>query len=142
MNPAPWLTDVQNEYLSENESIPWYLDTYSSKSIFSDLRSRNNEHRRSNGEIFVAKQKKNPTYNAFERDIGVVNVFFDKNTISKYEKTNRLSIFEFLVQIGSTLGFYMGISVLSMVEIIYWFGFRLFEAMLRKNCKKINCKET
>ena len=142
MNPAPWLTDVQNEYLSENESIPWYLDTYSSKSIFSDLRSRNNEHSNSYEEIFVTKQKKNPTYNAFEKDIGVVNVFFDKSTISKYEKANRLSTFEFLVQIASTLGFYMGISILSLVEIIYWFGFRLFEGMFRNTSKKIDCKDT
>ena len=80
-----------------------------------------------NDELFVAKQKTNPTYNAFEKDIGVVHIFFDKKTVSKYEKGNRLSTFEFLVQIASTLGFYMGISVLSLVEIIYWFGFRLFE---------------
>ena len=127
INPVPWLSDVQNEYTSVNETIPWYLDDKSSKSRFPDKRSRYQGNSIENDELFVAKQKTNPTYNAFEKDIGVVHIFFDKKTVSKYEKGNRLSTFEFLVQIASTLGFYMGISVLSLVEIIYWFGFRLFE---------------
>ena len=125
--PAPWISDVQNEFLSASQGIPWYLDANSSKARFSNIRSKYPEGNVEDGEIFVAKLRKNPTYDAFEKDIGVVHVFFDKDTAPKFEKASRLTDSGFIVQIASSLSFFMGISVLSLLEIIYWFIIRRLE---------------
>ena len=68
----------------------------------------------------------NPNYDAFEKDIGMINVFFEKSHIPRYVRVNRMSDFDFVAQIGGSLGLFMGISLISIVEIIYWLVIRVF----------------
>ena len=70
---------------------------------------------------------KHPTYSAYERDIGTVNVFFGNAHSTKYIKKNRMSGFGFLSQVGGSVGLAMGISMISVVELFYWFTIRLFK---------------
>ena len=84
-----------------------------------------NAHEKSNL-IFLSEFEAEQTYDAFKKDIGIVNIFFGKEKISRYLTSNRMSNSEFLVQIGGSLGFYMGVSIISVIEIFYWFTFRLF----------------
>ena len=88
---------------------------------FSDKRSRIDEE---GNDLFTLDIHE---YNAFEKDIGIINVFFKEKKIMKYVTENRMSFFDFLSQIGGSLGLVMGISIISLFEIIYWFTFRLFE---------------
>ena len=81
-------------------------------------------------EIFATKLKMNPNYNAFEKDIGIVNVFFAKEHVPQYVKANRWTVFDFLSQIGGSLGLFMGISVISVAEVFYWFVFRFLGKIL------------
>ena len=124
INPAPWVNIAQEEYRKANQTVPWYLDTSSSAYItrFTDKRSNGRE----TNLIFTSEVNENPTYNAFEKDIGIINVFFKDKKIMRYVTANRMSFFDFLSQIGGSLGLVMGISIISLVEIIYWFTFRLF----------------
>ena len=129
MNPAPWTRDAQNEYLAANESVPWYLETDESKSSigrrrFSDQRSRYIEQRNGQDAIFAGKWKAKPYYNAFEKDIGFLNVFFSQTKVTQYVKANKGSYFDFISQMGGSLGGFMGISILSLIEILYWISFR------------------
>ena len=138
VNPSPWITDAQNEFLRANQTIPSYLATISSDESdksekFSSERSRLRGENVDKDELFAAKVKMNPNYNAFEKDIGVVNVFFAKEHVPKYMKANRWSIFDFMSQIGGSLGLFMGISFISVAEIFYWFIFRLFGQLLSPN---------
>ena len=131
MNPAPWTRNAQNEYLAANESVPWYLETEESristgKRRFSDQRSRYIEQRNGQDAIFADKWKAKPYYNAFEKDIGFLNVFFSQKKVTRYVKANKGSYFDFISQMGGSLGSFMGISILSLVEIFYWICFRLF----------------
>ena len=79
------------------------------------------------------------TYNAYERDIAVVNIFFGKTTAtgnfgcflgntkvycSEYEKTLKMTNVDFLANIGGLFGLCMGFSIISFVEIIYWIVFK------------------
>ena len=75
----------------------------------------------------------NPNYNAFEKDIGIVNVFFAKEHVPQYVKANRWTVFDFLSQIGGSLGLFMGISVISVAEVFYWFVFRFLGKILSPN---------
>ena len=131
INPAPWTSDVQNEYLAANESVPWFLETNETKIAmggrrFSDLRSRYLKQKNGRGAIFADKMRMNPYYNAFEEDIGVLNVFFSEEKVTRYVKANKGSTFDFISQMGGSLGGFMGISILSIVEIFYWVFFRFF----------------
>ena len=130
LNPAPWTYTAQNEYRNANISVPWFLNTNSGNNIsshtkFSDKRSK---LERNHGwtEVFGTMLRKNPTYNAFDKDIGIVNVFFNDGEILRYVKANQMSFFDFMSQIGGSLGLVMGISITSLVEIFYWITFRLY----------------
>ena len=78
------------------------------------------------GMLHTAKLISNPTYDAFEKDIGMINIFFEKSHITRYVRANRMSTFDFVAQIGGSLGLFMGISLISIVEIIYWLLLRFF----------------
>ena len=76
--------------------------------------------------MFPSQMKGDQTYDAFKKDIGIVNIFFGEERILKYVTLNRMSTLDFLSQIGGSLGLFMGISIISVIELIYWFTFRLF----------------
>ena len=65
-------------------------------------------------------------YDAFKEDIAVVKVFFGQPYITKYRTEIRMSGFEFLSLVGGNVGLAMGMSIISIAELIYWFTFRLF----------------
>ena len=136
MNPAPWTYLAQNEFAnaSPNGSLPWYLQTDSTKwKVLHDRKTKFPDQRRKvtdigteNSALFISELKENPTYNAFENDIGTVNIFFGKSYTTRYIKKNRMSEIDFLAQVGGAVGLAMGISIISLVELIYWFTLRLF----------------
>ena len=80
--------------------------------------------------MFPSQLEDNPTYDAFEKDIGILNIFFGDEKISKYVTENRMSSYGFISQIGGSLGFVMGVSLISLIEIIYWFIVRLFQKLV------------
>ena len=45
--------------------------------------------------------------------------------ISEYETSQRMTFTDFLASLGGIFGLYLGFSILSFVEIIYWFTFML-----------------
>jgi hypothetical protein len=137
INPAPWVNTAQNEYIISNQSIPWFLDTTTSKkrilqggnfklvskksARFSDKRTRNQKE---GTDLFPLDIEKSPKYNAFKKDIGIINVFFSKKEVLKFVTKNRMSTADFMYQIGGSLGFVMGVSLISLIEIAYWLCFR------------------
>ena len=76
-------------------------------------------------------------YDAYKRDIGIVTIFFSDKEITKFVKSNRMSTYGFLAQIGGSLGFAMGISIISVIEFVYWFTFQLFRNITYKKHGKI-----
>ena len=148
MNPAPWTYLAQIEYqnAAPNDSLPWYLETDPKKKKFfpkkgrvlrfSDQRKKSSNEMALKNALFKSEIMKHPTYNAFEKDIGTVNVFFGNAHSTKYIKKNRMSGFGFLSQVGGSVGLAMGISMISFVELIYWFTIRLFKDVKSKTITK------
>ena len=85
-------------------------------------------------------------YNAYERDIAVVNIFFGKTSVlglpvsltsskklvdelpsflAEFERSPKMTWFDFISSFGGFCGLCLGISFVSVVEIIYWFSIRL-----------------
>ena len=59
----------------------------------------------------------NPTYNAYEKDIAMVNFYFDKSSILQYIRQERMTKVDYISQIGGLLGLFMGISFISGMAI-------------------------
>ena len=132
-NPAPWMTAAQEDFKNANQTIPWYLNTNSTQNSkatattkFPNQRPKFPDQQKKSSLIFLSELEGEQTYDAFKKDIGIVNIFFGKEKILKYVTSNRMSNSEFVVQIGGSLGFYMGVSIISVIEIIYWFTFQFF----------------
>ena len=85
-------------------------------------------------------QKGNPKYNAYEEDIAVLNLFFgdstafgddDKQRIvlsffcTEFERSLKMTWVDFMSQFGGNCGLCLGISLLSVIEIFYWFSVKL-----------------
>ena len=137
INPAPWINIAQTEYTNANQTVPYFLDTAgstkSNEKRFSDQRSNRGVEGDNSNLIFTANLEENPAYDAFKKDIGIINVFFKDKKIMQYVTANRMSFFDFLSQIGGSLGLVMGISLISIVEIFYWLFFRLLPSLGGEN---------
>ena len=88
-------------------------------------------------------QGNHASYNAFEHDIAVVNIFYGRSTATgwkfystalldsfyflEYEKTPRMTEIDFISNVGGLLGLFMGFSLISLFEIIYWFIIKTFK---------------
>jgi hypothetical protein len=125
INPAPWVSLAQNEYITSNLTIPGYLVTDPSKkwintTQFSNTRTRFPTGNVDDTEMFSSAARKHPTYDAFEKDIGIVNVFFARPVLSKYITSNKMSTADFASAIGGSLGGILGLSYISVVEMAYW----------------------
>ena len=70
-------------------------------------------------------ENRDKEYNAFEEDIAVVNIFFGKDSLPEYETDPRMTIWDFISNIGGLLGVCAGISILSCAEIFYWLVVRM-----------------
>ena len=79
-------------------------------------------------------------YNAYEKDIAIVNIFFGKSTVfgkkpqfyshekkcfPEFERSPKMTWLDFISGFGGICGLCLGISFVSVVEILYWFSIRL-----------------
>ena len=84
-------------------------------------------------------------YNAWEEDIAVVNIFFGKETVMgeksliisikpdfylEFERSIRMGPVDFIASLGGLFGLFLGFSIVSFVEIIYWIVVRGSRNML------------
>ena len=72
----------------------------------------------------------------FKRDISVLNFFFDTPIITQIGLEMRVSMFDKLSAIGGTLGLYTGISIITIVETIWWLIRFIIYGVRRKKYKK------
>ena len=101
-----------NYYISE---VPLFVDE---GNYFSNRRS----FKESNiaNAIFQQKVKQSPTYEAYEKDIAIVNFFFGKSTFWQFERAENMTWSDYIAQLGGILGLFLGFSVVSAIEIVYW----------------------
>ena len=126
MNPAPRMSTAQNELINASQTVPWYLDT-DTTTMDTNMRQFPNTRKDMANHMFPSQSTGKLYYDAYKKDIGILNIFFSEKKILKYVTKNRMSNFDFLSQIGGSLGLAMGISIISVIEVIYWFAFRLFK---------------
>lgn len=77
-------------------------------------------------------------YNAYEKDIAVVSFYFGEPTVFEYHRKPTLTWVGFFSQMGGLLGLCLGFSIASMVEVVYWFGFRMWISCRKKDTQVAN----
>ena len=70
-----------------------------------------------------------------KKDISVLNFFFDTPIITKIRLEMRVSMFDKLSAIGGTLGLYTGISIITMIETLWWLVQFVIHAFTRNRTK-------
>ena len=63
-------------------------------------------------------------YEAYEKDIAVLKVFFDSTTVMLYETQPTQSWIDYFSAVGGALGLCIGLSIMTVIEII-WLCFRI-----------------
>ena len=66
-------------------------------------------------------------YNAYEKDIAVVNFYFESTTCMEFIRDIFTSEIDFISNMGGILGLCMGISFISGFELVYWFTIKMFK---------------
>ena len=76
--------------------------------------------------VFNAKNAASPNYDAYEKDIAMVTFFFESTTAFEYSRDERMTLIQYISQMGGLMGLCTGFSFISAVEIVYWFTIRYF----------------
>ena len=99
LNTAPWSSTAISEYLESNATIPWFLKTFESDRSSNASQSSNFRYLGKEMEsiaLFDSDINTNPIYDAYQRDNGIMNVFFGGKMIMTFTKKNQMSIVEFI----------------------------------------------
>ena len=78
-------------------------------------------------QIFKKKAAKEEEkfYNAYEKDVAIVNFYFESTTCFEFVRNLRKTWTDFISDLGGILGLCMGISFVSAVELLYWLTIRM-----------------
>ena len=109
------------QYKKDTEKVPDFLD----KSGFFSNQRRFIEAEKWPNLVLRSQVEQAPTYNAYERDIARVHFYFDKSSILQFTRQKRMTIVDYISQMGGLLGLFIGFSFISGAELIYWLTFRL-----------------
>ena len=121
MNPSLLSELIKKEFWKyKNGTMPDYIaptvNKLPSTRLFltSDLKKQNL--------VFKTDFEKHQDYNAYERDISIVNFYFEQAFVQQYKRQPSLNIQDFISQVGGLIGLAVGMSFLSIFEIIWYFA--------------------
>ena len=112
LRPVKFAIQVEKEYESYNQS-PYYFTLESS--------IRNYSNTIAMGDIFTQNEK---TYDAYEKDIALVHIFFRKATIIQMGSSQRMGWVDYFSNVGGLLGLVLGMGIVSLIELV-WLCLRL-----------------
>ena len=68
------------------------------------------------GDVFTQSTK---TYEAYERDIAIVRIFFQKSTVLQIGSQPRMTWIDYFSTVGGLLGLVLGMGIISFIEVIW-----------------------
>jgi len=74
-----------------------------------------------NGDIFTQNQK---TYDAYDEDIAVVQIYFKKSTVFQMGSQPRMTWIDYFSTVGGLMGLVLGMGIVSIIELV-WLCLRL-----------------
>jgi hypothetical protein len=131
MNPSIWKDQVENEYRVSVGEIPEYIKP--NERNMPNIRRYVNSDAEAESLTFKNAMEIQPTYDAFEKDIAIVDFYFSKPTIVQFKRSESMTWINYISQIGGLLGLAMGFSIISAIEIVYWGTIRLCRNVISRN---------
>ena len=131
MNPPIWTQMVQEEFKGGNIDVPDYAKPNTTK--LSNIRKSIIDPGMVKDLTFLHYYKNHKTYNAFEKDIAIVNFYFDQLSVVQFRRSLRMTMIDFVSQMGGLLGLGLGFSFVSAMEIVYWITIRLCRNIMDSN---------
>ncbi len=110
LKPQMWADEVLQQYPNDITRPIFLSDVVSSTRTLTSSVSMQ--------KIFT---KINRTYDAYDEDIAVLNVYFDKPTLIQFETRASQTWTNFLSNVGGILGLCIGLSIVSIAEILWLF---------------------
>ena len=109
ITPEIWGRQVLDDYQQSQGSVPSYLSY-----IDSSKRTIKDSYVLSN--FFRGLPK---DYDAYEKDIAVLEVFFGTSTVMKFQSQKSQSWLDYLSSVGGALGLCIGLSIITVVELVW-----------------------
>ncbi len=69
------------------------------------------------------------SYDAYEKDIAILNVFFDSPTSLLYSTKESRNWFDFISTVGGNGGLFIGFSLVTLIELL-WLTLRLLKMFI------------
>jgi hypothetical protein len=97
---------LEKALLEDPDSLPKYVSQ--------DLLANgiHNSNRKSvpqpDSEVFYRTDMANETYDAYEKDIAVAHFYFDSPTVMEFSRAPRMTIIDFISQVGGLMGLCLG----------------------------------
>ncbi len=110
--PTKYGTQVLNEYQARNKTEPYLAGIRSSLRRYASTLP--------DGDVF----KDNLYYNAYDKDIAMVQIFFQKSTVFQMGSQPRMTWIDYLSTVGGLLGLVLGMGFVSFIEL-FWLCLRL-----------------
>ena len=110
MTPQKWGLGVQKSYEKKTGSVPDYVKNIVKQST----RVYPNDN--------ILEGLDMESYNAFNEDIAVVTFYFPTHVATEITTNAKMTWLDYLSQVGGLLGLFLGCSVISMSEFVYWFS--------------------
>ena len=110
ISPQIWAQQVMDDFVEKKGEVPMYLLPQLESSIRTIKRSYFLR------DLFPSSTKK---YDAYEKDIAVLNVFFDSPTVMQFKSQPRQSWTDYFSAVGGALGLCIGLSIMTLVELIF-----------------------
>ena len=128
LNPSMWSQDARIEFSAKTGNVPEYLMKGTDNSTkFSNRRYHVPDAKKVESLVFQEKVLEDPTYDAFENDIAMVNFYFEKDRVFQFKRKQPFTWFNFVAQAGGMFGFGFGFSLISAAEIVYWVTVRFLQ---------------
>ena len=125
INPPIWGQSVIDQYIDEMGEVPRYISDHYSTNI------RNFTKPGETSDVFTIMNRKQKTYDAYEKDIGMVSFFFETTTAYEFYRVPKMTWSDFISQLGGMLGLCMGLSLVSIFEFVYWFTWNVAKIYLK-----------
>ena len=109
ITPEIWGRQVLENFAKKSGGIPAYMSyIQNSKRTIKDSYLLRN--------FFSGNSKE---YDAYDKDIAVLNVFFGTSTVMSFNSQKRQSWLDYLSSVGGALGLCIGLSIITVVELVW-----------------------
>ena len=133
LNPPIWSHLVQNEFEGAGIPVPEYAQPNQENTHMSNIRQSIVNPAMIKDLTLLSHYNSNKNYSAYEKDIAIVSFYFDQSSIVQFKRSLRMTMTDFISQMGGLLGLGIGFSFVSAVEILYWLTIRLFRNITDSN---------